>query len=166
MVLVIEAREKSGTLITVDMALEQGKEVWAVPGRITDELSRGCNRLIWQGASPALSPAALLEELQKFSAFPCRETAGSESDGRKKAGGTGGGTDRTDAGRISSGADPLRTAVLDRLDFSAVSPERLYEELKASGVSCSLTQLMQLLVELALEGRCVQEGNRFRTGMP
>ena len=166
LVLVIEAREKSGTLITVDMALEQGKEVWAVPGRITDELSRGCNRLIWQGASPALSPAALLEELQKLAVFPCREMPGSESDGRKKAGGTGGGTDRTDAGRNSSGADPLRTAVLDRLDFSAVSPERLYEELRAAGVSCSLTQLMQLLVELTLEGSCVQEGNRFRAGMP
>ena len=137
-----------------------------MPGRITDELSRGCNRLIWQGASPALSPAALLEELQKFSAFPCRETAGSESDDRKRTGGTGRGADRTDAGRIFSGEDPLRAAVLNALDFSAVSPERLYEEVRASGLSCSLTQLMQLLVELTLEGNCVQEGNRFRAGMP
>ena len=48
--LVMEAREKSGTLITVDMALEQGKEIWALPGRVDDVLSVGCNRLISQGA--------------------------------------------------------------------------------------------------------------------
>ena len=62
-VVVVEAREKSGTLITVDMALEQGKEVYAVPGRITDRLSDGCNRLIRQGAAPLLNPEELVQEL-------------------------------------------------------------------------------------------------------
>lgn len=63
-VVVVEAREKSGTLITVDMALEQGREVYAVPGRVTDRLSDGCNRLIRQGATPLLAPEELLEELE------------------------------------------------------------------------------------------------------
>lgn len=62
-VLVIEAREKSGTLITVDMALEQGREVYALPGRATDPLSSGCNRLIRQGAGLVSTPEELLEEL-------------------------------------------------------------------------------------------------------
>ncbi len=49
-VIIIEAREKSGSLITADFALDQGKDIYALPGRITDSLSSGCNRLIEQGA--------------------------------------------------------------------------------------------------------------------
>ena len=61
-VIVIEAKQKSGTLITVDMALEQGKDVYVVPGRLTDPLSEGCNRLIKQGAGILLSPEELLSD--------------------------------------------------------------------------------------------------------
>ena len=63
-VLVIEAKERSGTLITVDMALEQGREVYALPGRTTDPLSMGCNRLIRQGAELVVSPQEMLRELK------------------------------------------------------------------------------------------------------
>ena len=63
LIIVVEAKEKSGTLITVDFALEQGKEVYALPGRTTDELSRGCNRLLSQGAGIALSPQDILTAL-------------------------------------------------------------------------------------------------------
>ena len=64
LVLVIEARERSGSLITVDCALEQGRAVYALPGRVDEPLSAGCNRLISQGAGVACSPEYLLEELK------------------------------------------------------------------------------------------------------
>lgn len=62
-VIVIEARKKSGSLITVDQALEQGKEVYALPGRVTDPLSYGCLNLIKYGANMITSIDELLEEL-------------------------------------------------------------------------------------------------------
>lgn len=62
-VLAVEARNKSGTLITVDQALEQGREVYVIPGRITDRLSDGCNNLLRLGAKPALEPDDIIEEL-------------------------------------------------------------------------------------------------------
>ena len=61
-VLVMEAKEKSGSLITADMALEQGKDVYALPGPVNSHLSKGCNLLIKQGAGVLLSPEDLLEE--------------------------------------------------------------------------------------------------------
>lgn len=62
-VLVMEAKEASGSLITADMALEQGKDVYALPGPVHSSLSRGCNRLIRQGAGILLSPEELLQDL-------------------------------------------------------------------------------------------------------
>ncbi len=63
-VLVVEARKKSGTYITVTQALEQGRDVYAVPGRITDLLSEGCNSLLANGAGIAFNSDVLIEELK------------------------------------------------------------------------------------------------------
>lgn len=60
-ILVVEARIRSGSLITADAALDQGKDVFVIPGRIGDVLSEGCNRLIRQGAIPVISPDDILE---------------------------------------------------------------------------------------------------------
>jgi DNA processing protein len=62
-ILVIEAKEKSGSLITVDYGLEHGKEIYALPGRATDRLSAGCNNLIRMGAKMVTSPKDILEDL-------------------------------------------------------------------------------------------------------
>lgn len=63
-VVVIEAKEKSGSLITADFAMEQGRDVYAVPGRISDSLSQGCNRLIKQGAGALISIEDFLSDLE------------------------------------------------------------------------------------------------------
>lgn len=59
--LVVEARERSGALITCDLALEEGREVFAVPGEITSGLSSGCNALLRLGATPCTGAADVLE---------------------------------------------------------------------------------------------------------
>ncbi|MEG2441009.1 MAG: DNA-processing protein DprA [Acetivibrio sp.] len=59
-IFVIEAREKSGSLITVEYGLEQGKDIFVLPGRINDNLSKGCNGLLKAGAIPITEPLDLL----------------------------------------------------------------------------------------------------------
>ena len=78
-ILVMEARERSGSLITADLALEQGKDVYALPGPVTSRLSQGCHRLIRQGAGILISPEDLLAELKVL-----RGPAVQKSDKNKK----------------------------------------------------------------------------------
>lgn len=61
-ILVIEAQEKSGTLITVDFALEQGKNVYAIPGNIDRSNAIGTNELIKQGAKLVTNTNDVLED--------------------------------------------------------------------------------------------------------
>ena len=70
----MEARERSGSLITADLALEQGKEVYALPGPVDSPLSTGCNRLIQQGAGVLLSAENLLNEWGIMPDNLCRKT--------------------------------------------------------------------------------------------
>jgi DNA processing protein len=60
---VVEARERSGALITADLALDEGREVLSVPGEITSALSRGTNALLRLGAAAVTEPADVLEAI-------------------------------------------------------------------------------------------------------
>ena len=69
-VVVVEAQARSGTLITVDRALEQGKSVYVVPGRVTDRNSIGCNQLIREGAQLVTDPGEVMADLAAQTGVP------------------------------------------------------------------------------------------------
>jgi DNA processing protein len=75
-VVVVEARERSGALITADFALEEGRDVFAVPGEITSALSAGTNALLRLGATPLTSATDVLELFELTPVAPEAATLG------------------------------------------------------------------------------------------
>lgn len=155
LILVVEAREKSGTLITVDMALEQGREVFAIPGRVTDALSSGCNTLIRQGAGVAISPSALLEELGQN----CRPRQMEIPSGKRMVSNYP--RERNSQENRPMKEKSLKQRVAACLDFTPQTPGQLYEKMRKSGCIIPLPILMQQLLELHMEGAAGQEGGYF-----
>lgn len=146
--LVMEAREKSGTFITVDMALEQGKEIWVLPGRVDDALSVGCNRLIAQGAN-------ILPPVNEFEA---------ELDGLcEKYNRRSGQNEKQIRGKRESGTDGipaiytddlslLEKAVAAALDYQPLSLDAIYESLDSeSRQHNSICQVSVALVKLCMK---------------
>lgn len=135
-VLVIEAKNRSGTLITVDMALEQGKDVYALPGRITDALSEGCNRLLQQGANFVVSAEDMIRSLTGRSNLCGTEKVVFLSD--------------------------MQKALLQNLDDTPQSLETIKERMLLNDKrALSTTELMGQLVKLSLTGYVKQIGNSY-----
>lgn len=118
-VVVVEAGEKSGALITAKFAAEQGREVFAVPGSILHPGSLGCNQLIQNGAIPLLSVADVLDLLDLE-----RVTAQSEM-------------------RTTVAADPGEVNVLSHLSADPKHIDDLVQELRL--VSSQVTGLLTMM---------------------
>ena len=147
--LVIEARQKSGTWITVDRALEQGKDVYAVPGRLTDRLSDGCNLLIRQGAGIALSPEDMLAELNVLQNRRKNKTE-IVKDAQSVRCGTFPGTEAEQ-----------ESGLIQYLDFHPKSVDEILEFVQKEDEEMTVSQLMFELIQLCMQGKAVQVGGNY-----
>lgn len=143
-VLVVEAREKSGTLITVDMALEQGREVYVVPGRCTDSLSCGCNKLLRQGASAALCAEDIINDMGWD-----RLLAGTKE---KKKG----------VSSYIKGLSPLSKAICSLLDILPVTQDTIIMLLREQQFKESTAEICTELVGLELKGVIERTGGQYK----
>ena len=155
-VLVIEARKKSGTLITVDQALDYGRDVYAVPGRVTDRLSDGCNHLIRQGAGIAFSPADVLEAIYGTG----MESGAGNGDAPANQRDSGNATP-VSGGERRLTLSPLEEALLGIVDIEPVSVNTLHGKLADRGIQATVPTLMNTLVTMCLKGFLFQEGGYF-----
>lgn len=143
-VLVVEAREKSGTLITVDMALEQGREVYTIPGRCTDSLSMGCNRLLRQGAMVATAPEDIIED-QRWESLLTKTP-----DNKAPA--------KASAVKLSPAAQEVYSA----LDMLPSTQDEIVTKLRAQKSICTIPQICQGLVELELKGLAACQNGQYQ----
>ena len=132
-ILVVEAKEKSGSLITVEWALEQGKDIMAVPGRVGDRLSSGCNRLIKSGAGIVISVEDVLEEF-KYIVF----NRGSDTINQEKI---------------------LEKDFLLLYSELSLQPKNIYELMDATGLEYE--RLVEMLLQLQLKGLIEQPSYNY-----
>lgn len=128
-IVVVEAGERSGALITARFAAEQGRELFAVPGSILSPGSAGCNQLIQQGAVPLLSVNDVLEQLDLVRAADQREV------------------------RTTIPANPLESKVLEAL---AAHPCHVDEIVRSTAMPSA--EVVSLLVLMELKGMVRQVG--------
>ncbi len=142
--LVVEAAQKSGSLITARMALEQGREVFAIPGSIHNPLARGCHSLIRQGAKLVETAGDILEELapQISTLKSLTETETAPSSIENKLG-------------------PEYQCLLDCIGFDPVQADLLIDR---SGLTPEEVSSMLILLELEGHVSSAPGGRYCRTG--
>lgn len=131
-VVVVEARERSGSLVTAGLAAGQGVDVWAVPGPVDAATSRGTNRLLREGAGVATDPGVVLEELARSGPVPEPLAARRPPDVREDPGST-------------------------RRILAALGEGPLTRDALARRLRCAGNELALELFELELSGRVVED---------
>lgn len=126
--LVVEAAVKSGSLITARLALEQNREVFAIPGSIHNPLARGCHRLIREGATLVETAADIFEQLQGSLAWQRQQLPEARSD-------------------LPPPLSPDLQSLLDAIGFDPVDIDQLVE---TRGMPVG--ELMAALIALQVEG--------------
>lgn len=137
--LIVEAALKSGSLITAKHALEQDREVFAIPGSIHNPLAKGCHQLIRQGAKLVETAEDIIEELLPH--LPTGITAVADTLNSEK-------NEQT--------LDPDHQKLLKCLQYEAIAIDEL---VNCSGFSAAEVASMLLIMEL--EGSVVNDGGRY-----
>ena len=141
--LVVEAATRSGSLITARLAMEQGREVFAIPGSIHNPLARGCHALIRQGAKLVETSQDILEDLANHLSLIVNETNHSISHSK---------TENPPESRLSK----EQRIILTALGYTQCSVDWLVEQAKLSPETISA-----LLVELELQGLVICQGGMY-----
>lgn len=139
LIVVVEAREKSGTLITVDMALEQGKEVYAIPGRITDPVSKGCNQLLKQGAG-------MIYSIEEFILDICPQLQVKYEKEKEK---------------MVPNLTREERKILAIVDVTYKTIEEIYGSMKKEYPSITIVGLMEILLGLQIKQILKEEGGYY-----
>ncbi len=133
--LVVEAAQKSGSLISAQHALEQGREVFAIPGSIHNPLAKGCHRLIREGAKLVETSADIIAELSALigSQIQALQSAPSSS------------TPETQA---PTAQNPEHQQLLEAMGYDPVTADTLAER-----TQFSIEEVSSILLILELEGQ-------------
>ena len=121
------------------MALEQGKDVYALPGRITDPVSRGCNKLIKQGAGMLLSPREFVEEICPMLKVKYQ---GKEA-------------------KVQPSLSNEEKRILSIMGVSMMSMEEIYQNVKKEFPAITIIRLMELLLELQMKQIVKEESGHY-----
>ena len=142
---VVEAPERSGALITANLALEQGRDVFVLPGGADNPAARGSNRLLLEGATPFLKGEDILSNYE--AQFP-RMLGRAEDIQQKSA--------APEPAPVLPVTDPAEQAVLELL---RADPRRLDELIELSGLEAA--RVITAVTMLQLGGHVAEEGERY-----